>query len=98
MKGGWPLPSLQPVETSDVEAIRRVLDQHAKLPVSVWDLGVMDNLYQAGMTSHSSVNVMLALEDELDLEFPERLLRKPTFASISSIRLAVDEVRAESAK
>jgi len=50
------------------------------------------------MTSHSSVNVMLALEDELDLEFPERLLRKPTFASISSIRVAVDEVRSESAK
>ena len=28
------------------------------------------DLYQAGMTSHASVNVMLALEGEFDVEFP----------------------------
>ena len=28
------------------------------------------------MTSHASVNVMLALEDEFDIEFPEAMLRR----------------------
>jgi hypothetical protein len=28
------------------------------------------SLYNAGLTSHPGVNVMLALEDEFDLEFP----------------------------
>ncbi len=47
------------------------------------------------MTSHASVNVMLALEDEFDLEFPERLLRKQTFHSIFSIRATLTELSPE---
>jgi acyl carrier protein len=35
---------------------------------------------------------MLALEEEFDFEFPERMLRKSTFESIASIRSAVDEL------
>jgi hypothetical protein len=35
---------------------------------------------------------MLALEDDLEIEFPERLLRKATFGSISSIDDAVAEI------
>ena len=51
-----------------------------------------DDLYQAGMTSHASVNVMLALEDEFDIEFPERMLRKSTFESVAAIRVAISEL------
>ena len=34
------------------------------------------DLYEAGMTSHASVNVMLALEDAFDVEFPDRMLKR----------------------
>jgi len=37
------------------------------------------------MTSHASVNVMLALEEEFDIEFPEEMLQKSTFESIEAI-------------
>ena len=37
------------------------------------------------MTSHASVNVMLALEEEFDVEFPEEMLQKSTFESIEAI-------------
>ena len=37
------------------------------------------------MTSHSSVNVMLSLEESFDFEFPERMLRKQTFESVGAI-------------
>jgi acyl carrier protein len=50
------------------------------------------NLYDAGMSSHSTVNVMLALEDEFDVEFPARLLRRSIFSSVASIRNALDEL------
>jgi acyl carrier protein len=43
------------------------------------------DLYRAGMTSHASVNVMLALEDTFDVEFPDAMLRKSTFESIAAI-------------
>jgi acyl carrier protein len=45
-----------------------------------------DDLYEAGLTSHASVNLMLALEDRFDVEFPERMLQRRTFATIAAIR------------
>ena len=53
-------------------AIRQVLRDHARLPVDVETVPDDADLFQAGMTSHASVNVMLALEDAFDIEFPDR--------------------------
>jgi acyl carrier protein len=74
------------------EAIRAILAEHGHLPVDVEKLRDEDDLYQAGMTSHASVNVMLALEDEFDTEFPEAMLRKSTFESIAAIRTSLLEL------
>ena len=52
-----------------------------------------DDLYAAGLTSHGSVNLMLALEERFDIEFPEHLLRRRTFESIAAIRAAVAGLR-----
>jgi acyl carrier protein len=46
------------------------------------------------MTSHASVNVMLALEGEFDVEFPDHMLKRNVFNSISSISAALDELKA----
>jgi acyl carrier protein len=74
------------------ETIRNILAEHANLPVDVAKLGDEDDLYQVGMTSHASVNVMLAIEDEFDIEFPEAMLRKSTFESVAAIRVALGEL------
>jgi acyl carrier protein len=74
------------------ETIRIILTEHGHLPVDVGKIRDEDDLYQAGMTSHASVNVMLALEDEFDVEFPEAMLRKSTFESVAAIRIAVSEL------
>ena len=76
------------------ETIRNILAEHAHLPVDVTKLSDEDDLYRAGMTSHASVNVMLALEDEFDFEFPESMLRKSTFESVAAIRTALVELTA----
>ena len=72
--------------------IRAILRENAHLPVSVDTLSDEQNLYEAGMSSHATVNVMLALEDEFDVEFPARLLRRSVFSSIASIRNAISEL------
>ena len=41
---------------------------------------------------HASVNVMLALEDEFEIEFPEPMLRRSTFESVAAIRTAISEL------
>lgn len=74
------------------DEIRRVLAEYGKLPVEISKLGDDADLFQAGMTSHASVNVMLALEEAFDIEFPEQMLRKSTFESVSAIRAAVSEL------
>lgn len=74
------------------EQIREILAEHGRLPVDAAGLADDADLYQAGLTSHASVNVMLALEDEFDVEFPERMLRKGTFESVASIRAALTEL------
>ncbi len=74
------------------DTIRTILAEYGHLPVEVDKLRDEDDLYQAGMTSHASVNVMLALEDEFDIEFPEAMLRKSTFESVAAIRVALGEL------
>ncbi len=51
--------------------IVQILKDHARLSVDAETLEPGSDLYQAGMTSHASVNVMLALEDNFDIEFPD---------------------------
>jgi acyl carrier protein len=74
------------------EIIRNILAEYAHLPVDVTKLSDEDDLYRAGMTSHASVNVMLAIEDEFDVEFPEEMLRKTTFESVAAIRVALGKL------
>jgi acyl carrier protein len=74
------------------EEIRKILAEHGRILEDMSTVGDEDDLFQLGMTSHASVNVMLALEDEFDFEFPERMLRKSTFESISAIRVALAEL------
>lgn len=77
---------------STTETIRSVLESHGRLPVAVSSLSDSSDLYQSGLTSHASVNVMLALEDAFDFEFPDSALRKATFQSIATIRGALENL------
>ncbi len=79
------------------EDIRAIIREHARLTVDVATLADDADLYQAGMTSHASVNLMLALEEKFDVEFPERMLRRRAFENIAAIRAAVEELTAEKA-
>jgi acyl carrier protein len=74
--------------------IRAVLAKHARLSVDAALPGADDDLYDAGMTSHATVNVMLALEGEFDVEFPDELLKRSVFTSISSINDALASIGA----
>lgn len=74
------------------DAIRTILAKHGKLSVPIDQIRSDDDLYRAGMTSHASVNVMLALEAQFEVEFPDRMLRRSVFESISAIAAALDEL------
>jgi acyl carrier protein len=74
------------------DGIRAILREHGRLAVDVAALDDHSNLYEAGLTSHASVNLMLALEERFDIEFPERMLRRGVFASIAAIHAGLKEL------
>lgn len=73
-------------------AIRAALAQYGKLAVDASALGREDDLFAKGFTSNATVNVMLALEDEYDVEFAESDLKKSTFATIASIEAVLQRL------
>lgn len=75
------------------DQIRQVIADHGRLPVDAHTLDDDADLYEAGMTSHASVNVMIALEDALDIEFPDSMLKRSVFASVGAIAVAVASLR-----
>jgi acyl carrier protein len=74
--------------------IRNVLKEYGRLSKDAESLAVDADLNQAGMTSHASVNVMLALEGEFDIEFPDAMLKRNVFSSLASIQAALAELKA----
>lgn len=74
--------------------VRRVLNEAGRLPLDADDLDDRADLYSAGLGSHATVDVMLALEEKFEIEFPTRMLSRSTFESIGSIAEAVAELTA----
>jgi acyl carrier protein len=77
--------------------IREVVKKHARLAVDAAALSVDADLYDAGLTSHASVNLMLALEERFDIEFPDSMLQRRAFESLATIRRAIEQLLAERA-
>lgn len=75
------------------ERIRGVIKDHARLPIGIEAIGDDSDLFEAGMTSHASVNLMLGLEAEFDVEFPDAMLKRSVFESVSAIERALDQLQ-----
>ena len=74
------------------DSIRAIVREHGRLTADVDTVADDADLYKAGLTSHASVNLMLALEDKFEIEFPDRMLRRGVFGSLASIRTAIEEL------
>jgi acyl carrier protein len=70
--------------------IRDVLAAHGRMAVDPQDVDEHADLYNLGLTSHATVDVMLALEDAFDIEFPDELLKKSTFESVHNMAEVIE--------
>ncbi len=75
------------------DQIRQVIREHGQLSVDVDTLADDADLYQAGMSSHASVNLMIALEDTFDVEFLDSMLKRSVFESVDAIEAALRQVQ-----
>ena len=75
------------------DRLRDIVAKFGRLPVAVSTLRSDDDLYEAGLSSLASVNLMLAIEEAFDVEFPDHLLTRRTFQSISSLTAIVSGLK-----
>jgi acyl carrier protein len=75
-----------------IAEIRQIVATHGRLSVAISTLRYDSDLYLAGLTSLATVNLMLALEDHFDIEFPEAMLSRKTFATLEALAEAVAEL------
>lgn len=68
-----------------LETIRSLVAQNGRLPVAMDRIRNDQDLYAAGLTSFAAVQLMLAIEDAFDVEFPEAMLNRRSFASVNAI-------------
>jgi acyl carrier protein len=73
--------------------IRALLAEHGRLTTDVAQLTEDSDLYQAGLTSLTTVNLMLAIEERFDVEFLDSMLGRKTFGSIRSLNDAVSQLK-----
>ena len=81
---------------SDVSSrVREIVAGCGEFAVDVSQLKGSSDLYAAGLSSFASVQIMLAIEEAFDVEFPDSLLNRRTFQSIESIAAAVEGILSE---
>ena len=76
---------LRILTSMEKELIRKIIAATAKLKVDISELTDDSNLYDAGLTSLNTVNLMLAVEDQFDIEFDDEALSRETFKSVKAL-------------
>lgn len=80
------------VDSTIINKVQEVIAQYAELGDKISTLGLDDDLFSLGMSSRASVGVMLGLESEFDIEFPDAMLRRDVFETVRSISIAVSSL------
>ncbi len=74
------------------EVVRDILRQNEAMSGIVDSLGEDEDLFEKGLDSFGSVQLMLALEERFEVEFPDTLLNRRSFSTIRIIRETVSKL------
>ncbi|MEZ2129969.1 MULTISPECIES: acyl carrier protein [unclassified Sinorhizobium] len=74
------------------QTIRGLVAKFGGLSIDVGQIADDADLYATGLSSFASVQLMLALEEAFDIEFPDNLLNRKSFASIAAIEKTLNVI------
>lgn len=72
--------------------IRKILERNEELAPLLDRISEDDNLFDKGLSSFGSVQLMLALEERFGIEFPDNLLNRKSFSTIRDIRSTLESL------
>ena len=75
------------------EEIRRILKEVANLQVAVESLRDDDDLFVAGLSSLTTIEVIMAIESHFGIEISDEEMTRGLFESIDSLHRAVQVAR-----
>ena len=76
----------------DMAEIRDIVIGEAQLPIDAQQISDTMDLDDAGITSLARMNVILALEDRYQITFPDEMMTRNNFSSISAVSKTVNVV------
>ncbi|MET3618611.1 acyl carrier protein [Burkholderia ambifaria] len=65
--------------------IRTILKHVAHLEAAIDSIGDEDDLYEAGLSSLDTIQLMLAIEKQFNIEIPDEMLNRSLFRSIDAL-------------
>jgi acyl carrier protein len=65
--------------------IRHILKHVAHLEAAIDSIGDGDDLYEAGLSSLDTIQLMLAIEKQFNVEIPDDMLNRNLFRSIDAL-------------
>lgn len=80
------------VTAVDMEEIRNIVIESAQLPINAQQISDKMDLDDAGITSLGRMNVIVALEDRLQINFPDDMMTRKNFSSIDAMSKTVSAV------
>ena len=75
------------------DIIRQTLDEHGRLTRTAASSSSDSDLFAVGLTSFAAVQLMLAIEERFDVEFPDRMINRRSWASIDMIVSCLTELK-----
>jgi acyl carrier protein len=74
-----------------VERVREIIEKTLGARRNFASVTDDASLYDAGLSSHDAVNLMVALEESFEIEIPDHLISRSSFESISAIARTLKE-------
>ena len=69
--------------------LRQIIKDTAHFEVQIDSISDADDLYEAGLSSLNTIQLMLAVERQFNTEIPDQMLNRHLFQSVNSLAEAV---------
>jgi acyl carrier protein len=73
--------------------LRQIIKETAHFDVSMDSISDDDDLYEAGLSSLNTIQLMLAIERHFDIEIPDQMLNRSLFQSVNSLADAITSLQ-----
>jgi acyl carrier protein len=73
--------------------LRQIITDVAHLDILVDNISDDADLYEIGLSSLNTIQLMLAIENHFNLEIPDRMLSRNLFQSINSLASAITQLQ-----